>query len=300
MQHIIIIVTLYYYADSNSSEQLPPVDLGPYFPYLSPGEMDEEEISYRRNELMDQTNKIKQDFSRFLLSLQQDIESTAKLEDVVSLLLFTFKDKGFEEVMRACESLTEVFRQLSNFVSFFNFDLVKLLAHHFGSPAMKKKLKKYKIKFQDYSKRRVCECPTNAFSDSEVESSDKIYGIKTDKSFESFTLEDLNKLEHEIRKILGHMLLRLLKVKGGCIELFFRVFNCRDDFDVSKDQVQAFRDLGVLRVTFRNKIVSISAIKPQAPGKLDARYSYVLCKYCCMSIIIVELPSACNHNNDGT
>ena len=251
--------------------QLPPVDLHKlrqYFPYLSPGEMDEDEISYHHNELMDQTKRIKGDFSRFLLSLKQDIESTAKLEDVVSLLLFTFKDKGFEEVMRSCESLTEVFRQLSNFVSFFDFDQAKLLTHHFGSPAMKKKLKKYKIKFQNYSKRRVCECPKDAFG--EVEKSDKIYKIKTDKILETFTVENLNNLEYKIKKILGHKLLRLLKVEDGCIELFFRVFNCHGDFDISEDQKQALCDLGVLVITFpNNNIVNISAMKPQVPCKWE-------------------------------
>ena len=253
-------------ADSNSSVQLPPVDLGPHFPYLSPGEMDEDELSYRRNELMDQTNKIKREFSGLLLRLKQDIESTAKLEDVVSLLLFNYKDKGFEEVMHACESLTEVLRQLSNYVSFFNFDPVKLLAHYHGSPAMKKKLKKYKIKFREYSKGRVCECPKNAFG--EVEKSDKIYKIKTDKILETFTVEDLDKLQHEIRKILGHKLLRLLKVEDGCIKLTFRVFN-DDDFDISEEQKQALSNLGVISVICRQNVVIISTKKYE---KVSGKY----------------------------
>ena len=243
------------HAGSNSSMQLPPVDLGPHFPYLSPGKMDEDELTYHRNELVDQTEKIKQVFNGLLLHLKQDIETTAKLEDVVLLLLFNFKDKGFEELMHTCKSITEVFSQLSNFVSFFNFDLVKVLAHHFGSLAIKKKLKRYKIRFQKYSKRRVCECPKDAFG--EAEKSDKIYRIKTDKILETFTVEDLDKLQHEIRKILGHKLLRLLKVEDGCIELTFRVINC-DDFDISEDQKQSLSDLGVLSVACQQKVLYIT------------------------------------------
>ena len=239
---------------SNSSVQLPPVDLGPYFPYLSPGAMNKDELAYRRNELMDQTNKIKGVFGGLLLHLKQDMESTAKLDDVV-LLLSQTKDRDFNQSMRACKNLAEVFNHLSDFVSFFNFDLVKLLTHHFGSPSMKKKLKKYKKRFQNYSKRRVCECPKDAFGN--VEKSDKIYKIKTDKVLETLTVEDLNKLEHEIRKILGHKLLRLLKVEEGCVELFSRVFNWTD-FDISEDQKQALGDLGVLSVTCGQKVVNIS------------------------------------------
>ena len=255
-------------AGSNSSVQLPPVDLGPYFPYLSPGEMDEDELTYRRNELMDQTNEIKGVFGGLLLHLKQDMESTAKLEDVIFLLNQTCgsKDNDFKESMRACKSLLEVFDHLSDFVSFFNFDLVKLLTHHFGSPAMKKKLKKYKKRFQNYSKRRVCECPKEAFG--KVEKSDKIYKIKTDKLLETFTVDDLNKLEHEIRKILGHKLLCLLKVEDGCIELTFRVLNC-NDIDISEDQKQALGDLGVLSVTCGQNVVVISTkTHEKASGKL--------------------------------
>ena len=255
-----------YNAGSNSSVQLPPVDLGPYFPYLSPGEMDEDELTYRRNKLMDQTNKIKRKFGGLLLHLKQDMESTAKLEDVVVLLLSQTDDKGFKELMRACSSLAEVFNHLTDLVSFFTFDLVKLLTNHFGSPAMKNELKKYKKRFQNYSKRRVCECPKDAFG--EVKKSDKIYKIKIDKVLETFTVEDLNKLEREISKILGHKLLRLLKVDDGCIELTFRVFNC-NDFDISEDQKQALGDLGVLSVTCGQNVVVISTqTHEKASGKL--------------------------------
>ena len=225
-------------AGSNSSVQLPPVDLGPYFPYLSLGEMDEDEISYHRNELMDQTNEIKGVFGDFLIHLKQDLESTAKLEDVVMFLSQTCgsKDSDIKESLRACKSLAEVFNYLSKFVSFFNFDLVKLLTQHFGSPAMKKKLKKYMKRFQNYSKRRVCECPIYKDTNiGEVEKSDKIYKIATDKILEAYTVEDLKILELEIQKVLGHKI--LLED-----ELTFR----DNDFDISEDQKQAVGELSVL------------------------------------------------------
>ena len=218
------------------------MDLHPYF---IPDERHKSEVELSfYNYLMDQTDEIKGVFSGLLVHLKQDMGSTAKLEDVVLLLTSNIKDKGFEEVMYNCKNLSEVFRHLSNFVSFFDFDLVKLLTHHFGSPAMKKELKKYKIRFRNYSKRRVCECPKDAFGEVE-EKSDKVYMIKTDKI--SDTLKELDKLLHEVRKILGHKLLRLLRVEDGCI----RVLSC-DNFDISEDQKQALGDLGVLSVTCQN------------------------------------------------
>ena len=256
------------------SNSIPPVDLHPYFQYFVPDKRheNEEELSFHLNKLMDQTKEIKGVFSGLLVNLKKDMESNAKLDDVVLFLINSIKDKGFEEVMYNCKNLPEVFRHLSNFVSFFDFDLVKLLTHHFGSPDMKKKLKKYKIKFQNYSKRRVCECPKDSFG--EVEKTDKIYKIKTDKILETFTLEELDKLQHKIRKILGHKLIRLLKVEDGCIELTFRVFNC-DDFCISEDQEQALNDLDVLSVTCQNKVVIIQTDK--ASGKYI--FHVLICYY---------------------
>ena len=240
------------------------MELKPYFPYLSPDK------SFRLNELMDQTDEIIGVFSGLLLQVKQDIESTAKLEDVVLLLsqASVCKNSGFKESLRACKSLAKVFNLLTDFVSFFNYGLVKLLTHHFGSPNIKKKLKKYKKRFQKYSKRRVCECPKYAFG--EAKESDNIYKIKTDKVLETFTVEELDKLEHEIRKILGHKLLRLLKVEDGCIELTFRVFNC-NDFDISEDQKQALSDLGVLSVTFQDINIFISTLKHD-PEKASSKF----------------------------
>ena len=258
------------------SSSIPPVDLHPSFPYFVPYERykNEEEVSFHLNRLADQTKEIKREFSSLLVHLKQDIESTAKLEDVVLLLTSNIKDKGFEEVMYNCKKLSEVFKHLSNFVSFFDFDLVKLLTHHFGSPAMKKKLKSYKIEFQNYLKRRVCECPKDAFG--EAKESDKVYKIKTDKILETFTLEELDKLQHEIRKILGHKLLCLLKVEDGCTELSFRVFNC-DDFDISEDQKQALSNLGVHSISCQNKVVIINT------GKVSGKYTF----YVAICLLIV-------------
>ena len=255
---------------SNSSVQFPPVDLHPSFPYFVPNERHEskEELSFHLNKLADQTKEIKGIFSGLLVHLKQDMESTAKLENVTLFLINNIKDKGFEEVMYNCKNLSEVFRHLSNFVSFFDFYLVEFLTHHFGSPAMKKKLKKYKKRFQDYSKRRVCECPKDAFG--EAKESDKIYKIKTDKILETFSLEELDKLQHEIRKILGHELLHLLKVEDGCIELTFRVIDY--DFDISEAQKQALGDLGVISVTCQNIIVVINNSE-----KASGKYTFHAC-----------------------
>ena len=226
------------------------------FPYLTPGKMNEDELSSFLGRLKDDTRNIKAEFSVLLYHLQKDTEATAKLEDVVPLLLFNIEDTGFKELMDSCKSLSDIFRHLFKFISFFDFYLIKLLTRIFGSTSTKKRLKKYKKKFHDYCKRRICECPKDVFG--KAEKSDKIYKIKTDKILESYTLEKLDELQHEIRKILGLKLLRLLKIKDGCIRLTFRVVN-DDHLVICEEQKLALRNLGVLSVTCGSKIVIVSS-----------------------------------------
>ena len=236
------------------------------FQYLHPGEMSEDEFTYFLNQLRKETRNIQGDFGSLWLSLKKDMEARSiKLEDVVSLLLFTIQDDGFKELMESCKNLTDVFRNLFKYVSFYDLYLVKLLIRNFCSTSMKKKLKRYKKKFQDYCKRRICECPKDTFSG--AEKSDKIFKIKTDKILESYTLEDLDKLQHEIREILGRKLLHLLKIEDGCVRLTFRVVN--DDLDISDKQKLALSNLGVLSLKCGSKIVNISTcvLEKASPGK---------------------------------
>ena len=231
--------------------ELPPVDLGPYFPYLSAESMSEEELSFHRLQLNEETKKIKKSFASLVLNLQKRVEETSKLDDVVNIL--TFYDNVYEKLLHDCTSIAEVFRKISSVFSFFDYDLVKLLSRKFGSLSIKKDLKKYKKKFQDYSKRRICECPSDAFGD--VQKSEKVYVLKTDKSIEDLTVAQLQQLQYEMNKVLGQRLLRLLDVEKGCVSLVFRIFEHRD---LSKHQQQALRKLGVLSVTYGEQCVDFS------------------------------------------
>lgn len=237
----------------------PPVDLGPYFPYFPAGSMSKEELSYHLFKLDEQTTKIKRAFSVLVLDLQKSIEETSKLEHVMTLL--KFYDKNFEEVSHDCRSIADVFHKISKYASFFDFDLIKHLTQKLGSVAMKKKMFKYKKKFQEFSKCRVCECPSDTFG--EVDKSEKVYVLKIDKSLSTLTVEELEKLKYNMNSILGcNVLLRLLDIKDGCIELTFRTLKS-DDLKIPVKAQQALRKLGVLSLSFSDKSLDISDIQDE-------------------------------------
>ncbi len=246
----------------SGESNLPAVELAPNFPYLPVNGLSREQISHRLLDLKDQTEVIDRSFCTLVLNLKKDIEKSCTLEDVITLLILKY---DLEKLLSDCKNLTEVFRKIKKYFSFFDFGLIKLLAHNFGSSTFKKKLKKYKKKFQNYSKRRVCECPGDAFGS--AEDSEKVYNIKTEEDFKTLTVEQLEKLEYEMNKILGHKLLRLLSINEGCVELTFRV-SLEDELTVTEEQQQALRKLNILCISFGDTIVEISS--PAASNSTEA------------------------------
>lgn len=263
---------MYDYCLGGSSSLYPPtVDLRPYFPYLTDSER---ERPYYMQELRDKTDKLKQRFRNLLFELQKDIEKSTSFKDVVTWLRL---NPGEEQLVKGCSDLSEVFAAISKYVSFFNYRLVRSLALKFGSNVIKKKLKIYMMKFQEYAKGRLCECPRDLFGD--VESLEKTYVIKVENDIQTLTVEELQKLEYEMNKILGQKLLRLLNVKDGCVELTFRTFQ-DEKFSVTKEQKQALRNLGVLHISYGDKSTNLEKLtkvieRKQSEGIILAKHSLV-------------------------
>ena len=211
--------------EDSSSLVLPPVDLGPYFPYLAPNTaLSPEELQHYQFELNESTTKLKRRFASLVYDVQRSIEETGKFKDAINLLKYYNPD--FDKILKDCTCSHDVFDKLSRFFSFFDYDVIKLLSHKLGSDTIKRKLNSYKKKFQDFSKNRICECPSDIFGDRDQ--AEKVYVLKTDKSFSTLTGDDIEKLKYEMNKILRHKFLRFLDVEEGCVKVTFRTIEQQD------------------------------------------------------------------------
>ena len=230
------------------------MELTSYFQYLP---VRERENPYHLQKLRDETDEMKRKFSNLVFDLLQDLKKSTTLNDVVTLLVLNCHHK-FQKLLKDCTNLADVFKQISKFISFFDYGPIKLLSSKFASNTFKKKLKKYKRKFQDYAKRRLCECPSDAFE--KFEGNEKVFVIKNESDITTITLEEVQKLEYEMNKILGHTLLHLLNVKEGCLELVFRILLLEDiEFTISEDKKQALKILGVISISYGEESISISS-----------------------------------------
>lgn len=203
--------------------------------------------------LKDSTDKIKQNYGHLISKLKREIEDSRHVQDVANSL--TFYHQKFEQELENCSTMDKLFSIISKNCSFYNFGLIKFLAKEFGSSSLKKRLRRYKQKFRDYAKRRLCECPSNAFG--RLENSEKVFKIKTEEGTSSIsTLEDLEQYQFELNKILGHRLLRLLSVEEGCLELTFSTFSSIDIYTLTERQQKALKKLKVVRVSYEDKLIA--------------------------------------------
>ena len=224
-------------------------DLRQYFSYLSSEHnTTDEEFSCLLYNLDRHTTKVKAAFASIIIDMQRDIEKNNNLKAVINCL------KAYDKslLLSNCATVGDIFDKILDYFSFFDFEVIKLLTR-IASEKTVKKFKKYKAMFKEYSKRRVVECPSDAFGN--VRKSEKVYNFKVDKILNSLKTDELKRLHFEINKILPEHKLRLLQVEEGCVQLTFRGF---ENFSFTEEQQQALRNVGVLSISYGDKLLDIS------------------------------------------
>ena len=254
--------------------------------------------------LLDKTESMQRKFASLVFDVRKDLEKNhKKLEDVISLAQLHYgKSDEIDRLFDGCTSFTEVFGRLSKYYSFFNYGIIKLLVHKLNSTAIAQKLEKYKKAFREYSKLRICECPSGVFGS--CEDKEKVYVLKTEKKLND-SLEEYEKLQFQMNKVLGGKLLRLINVEEGCVQLTFRGF-VEPELSLSKENGQELRNIGVLCLTYGDQVFDFSSSAPQKPAKpgmhvcvcvhacVYACYVHI-CVYICDVYILYQCQHVFNH-----
>ena len=102
--------------------------------------------------------------------------------------------------------------------------MIKHIVNGLGTNQDKVELQNYERDFDEYSKRRVYECPPEYGSKSDAEHVDLV--VKVDYVFEEFTVKELMKFQYRLGQIFcvsPQSVLRLCRVEEGCLQLIFQV-----------------------------------------------------------------------------
>lgn len=70
----------------------------------------------------------------------------------------------------------------------------------------------------------------------------------------AITLAEVEKLQYEMNKVLGHMHLHLVNVEEGCVKFVFRCL-IDNKLTISKDQEKALIALGVISIAYGNETI---------------------------------------------
>ena len=229
-----------------------------YFPYLQESStLTKERLSMLKENLYRETNRLKFKFASLMLKVRKDLEERLPVKDVKDVAdILVFYDKNFAGVFHECTDFSSIILKLSDFVSFFDYDLLEQLINEFGSDAIKTELHKYKGDFQEFSKRRVIECPSNAFADRDSGSPEKVLVLVADKNIECLTLDELKKFKCRMNEIMGNKFVKVLSVKGGSICIAFEDRN----FVISEKQQQALKREGVISITYGDRHYDIRTV----------------------------------------
>jgi len=154
--------------------------------------------------------------------------------------------------LEKAERISDIFWILKDYMSFFNYHIIKHIIKVLGTKEDKDRLKEYKKKFHQYAKRRVYECPPQFGPESKAGHADVF--VKVDSQYENYTVTEIEGFRQKLSGILrvsSQGVLRLCRVEKGCFQLLFQVpsFVQRVIFPLSREQERALAAEGVIRLT---------------------------------------------------
>ena len=160
--------------------------------------------------------------------------------------------QSFFQELRNARSIEDVLYIIKDYFSFFNYHVIEHIVDGLGTDQDRVELQKYEKAFDEYSKRRVYECPPEYGSTSSADHVDLV--VKVDSLYKEFTVKELKKFEYRLSRIFcvsPHGVLRLCRVEEGCLQLIFQVpsFVQQEIFPLFSEQESALTAEGVIRLT---------------------------------------------------
>lgn len=187
-----------------------------------------------------------------MFDLLRTLEKKKKIDPKEVINILQYEDEDFAPYLKDCDNLGDVFNDASEYWSFFNYDLVELLSNRFGSVANGWVMKKYTMKFKEYSKRRLRDVPMDSFGYDYEKKKD--YILKTNKNMKVLTVDNLRTLQMEINEVLHKRLLCIVGVDDEIITLTIRSF-AQDITKITIRQRVELRKLGILSIRYGDQFI---------------------------------------------
>ena len=235
------------------------------FPYLNMSGLTPEEQERLEIRLCVESEDIERKFSHLQSRVYESLrERNVPVDRLVTHLLSL---RAFDPVLKGSQkpalqafskelwnagSIEKVLFIIRGCISFFNYHMIEHIVVELGTEQDRVELQNYEKEFDEYSKRRVYECPPVYGSVSKDDHADLV--LKVDSVYEEFTVKELKRFQCRLSRIFcvtPQSVLRLCQVEEGCLQLTFQVplFVQLEIFPLSSEQERALVAEGVVRLT---------------------------------------------------
>ena len=177
-----------------------------------------------------------------------------RVVDSLSDLKILKRCDSYKDALENIKDFDGVKHVIKNYSSFFDFRPLGYLIEIFGTDKNKEQFKRYEKDFEQYARRRLCECPSTIVT---TTPSDHIkLHVKYEREFTQAKLVDIKQFQCRLSAVLkvpSHVL-RLVSVDKGCIQLTFILPNSiiEDVLPLSADQKSAMVEMHVLKFSCRD------------------------------------------------
>ena len=159
--------------------------------------------------------------------------------------------QAFFQDLQNAGSIERVLYIIKDYVSFFNYHVIEHIVNELGTDQDKVELQNYEKEFDQYSKRRVYECPPLYGSKSDADHVNLV--LKVDSVYEEYTVKELKRFEYRLSRIFcisPQSVLHLYRVEEGCLQLIFPVpsFVQQKIFPLLSEQEEALVAEGVIKL----------------------------------------------------
>ena len=229
----------------------------PSFPQLPTGTMTAHERDVLEGRLSFENDAIQTDFAHLVFGTCKSLNDRINLREAVFFLSQCHcvqqreeAPKEYKNDLRNAQSMYDAFDAITPFFSFFGYSLIAAIIANFGTDEDKQRLTEYEQRFNAFCKRRVYECPIEAFGSKGTD--DTLLVVKLNDEFENFTLKAVAQFRTKLSTILGvpDYALRFIGAAEGCVELQFAAVSSWGwvIFPLSGQQRESLRGEGVLEL----------------------------------------------------
>ena len=163
-----------------------------------------------------------------------------------------------KEIIKNKHTVIDVLVELNCYLNFLNHGLLQHILNKFGNKDLQRRMDEYVIKIRHFFKcTQICdfvECWQKHECQPPVEHLKKFIEVKTQKNWETCTLQDLDNLKGKLatKLFLPNFLMTLDKAKKGCLAVTFSVPLILVDHlqkSIRKTELKEFADMEIETIT---------------------------------------------------